>query len=725
MMTFDSILYEAEPYTFLKILYEQTLREEFNSDHGYFYHTTPSPDMAQAIVAKNVNFMERTGIVYGAGIYSFVSNPENDDRTYGPNTVKIYTNIKNYFILEKSIFENTSNYSRMMKDWEEKCYDEGEDRYKFDSDELTIDEDEEQEYGKKPFFIEWQLNKYNIYLGDRKEEFWNGRQPDRAHVIDDLTNKQHRPCDGIIYFGGKNDGNVGVLWNTDKLVPIEWKDAEGNIHKKGEIFYNKSNRNPATYTDYMKWKKKVGKENAKLYAGKEYEGFYPSKNHIIGEIKRGSDLGNINEMDPELQLEAVKINPSMIEYVKNPTEEMQLAAVKKEGTAIQFIYNPSRSVQMAAVASNEYSIQYIDDPSLDVMQASVQYNPRSFRFIADRLKKMDYNSQLAREKSEKENFDLDKLQDQISKIHYYAVKGSGSNIELIDNPNDLLRKTALEDDPFCIEFIKNPYKEEISYAMPEMLKQISKEGYLISRLSEKYQTEELQIAAIKNDIRNIEFIPNPTEKTMEEFAEHFRPRQGYSDEWDISEKLQLYLVQKNHNWIVDIKDPTEKVQFYAVKNHEGDFYSDLDQFYRAVQLYLSGAIKAITYKQLKEEEIRYLIKMIPGKNASGHDFREYLNLYQEKEPLPKQVQYALIKSCPSCISLLKQPIDEDIQIATLIKRIGSYYSIPDSPSEKATKFHNLYWSGESLPLKQWEEFISKKNTDEFIDPTLKKWILEN
>jgi hypothetical protein len=540
--TFDNILYEAEPYTFLKILYESTLREEFSRDDGYFYHTTPSPDMAQAIVAKNVNFMENTGIAYGAGVYSFVKNPEEGDRSYGPNTIKIYANIKNYFILEDDVFGGTSNFNSMLKDLRK-----------------------EKEPASNDYFIWWQLKKYNIDLGKREDEFWSGRQADRAHIIDDCTNKQHRPCDGIIYFGGRSDGDVGVLWNTDKLVPIEWKDAEGNIHKKGEIFYNKSNRNPATYTDYMKWKKKVGKENAKLYAGKEYQGFYPSKNHIIGEMKRGSDLGDIGEMDPELQLEAIKIDPLKIKYIKNPSDEIKNAALVKDGESIQFIENPT-----------------IDDIFKSILQPN-----DAFQYVYKKFNEL--------KASEDPRY--------VNIVEKQAVKNHGKNIQYLENPSPELRKIALYQYPFAIQYLENPTEEEISYAVKEMSEEIERQGSLIRIVPEKFQTEEMQLEAINQDIRNIEFIPNPTENAMKAMSKYFEKNgRSWGSIYIFPEKLQLYLVKEDPFWVCRMKHPTERVQFNAVKDTRFrdhlQFIND-DVFNRDIKLLINGRIDADTYEEFR------------------------------------------------------------------------------------------------------------------------------
>ena len=49
----------------------------------------------------------------------------------------------------------------------------------------------------------------------------------------------------------------------------------------------------------------------------------------------------INSMSREEQLEAVKQDGYLIQYIDNPTEEMKLIAIKQNGYSIKFIENPT------------------------------------------------------------------------------------------------------------------------------------------------------------------------------------------------------------------------------------------------------------------------------------------------------------------------------------------------------------------------------------------------
>ena len=80
--------------------------------------------------------------------------------------------------------------------------------------------------------------------------------------------------------------------------------------------------------------------------------------YVIRYIKNPSDI--------EEELEAVKYDGRIIQFIDNPTEK-QLAVVKENGYAIGWIENPSEMVQLEAIRNNRYAIHYINNPSPKVL----------------------------------------------------------------------------------------------------------------------------------------------------------------------------------------------------------------------------------------------------------------------------------------------------------------------------------------------------------------------
>ena len=84
----------------------------------------------------------------------------------------------------------------------------------------------------------------------------------------------------------------------------------------------------------------------------------------------------LNNMEEKIQLEGVRQNGLVIEFIKNPSEQVKLEAVKEDGYAIQYIDNPSEQLQLEAIRQDGYNIEFIDNPSsyiksvLDVIETS-------------------------------------------------------------------------------------------------------------------------------------------------------------------------------------------------------------------------------------------------------------------------------------------------------------------------------------------------------------------
>ncbi len=92
----------------------------------------------------------------------------------------------------------------------------------------------------------------------------------------------------------------------------------------------------------------------------------------------------IDMPDPpeSLQLAAIAMGgPTIIKYIKNPTEKAQLTAVMRDSDVIQHIKNPTEKVQLAAVKQYGYVIKYIENPSEDVQMAAVKENVWSIQHI--------------------------------------------------------------------------------------------------------------------------------------------------------------------------------------------------------------------------------------------------------------------------------------------------------------------------------------------------------
>lgn len=78
---------------------------------------------------------------------------------------------------------------------------------------------------------------------------------------------------------------------------------------------------------------------------------------------------------------AVKQEPSLIEYIDNPTEQTQLEAIRKDEYVIKYIENPSIKVQLEAVKQNGFAIEYIKNPSIEVQLEAIKERVTSIEYI--------------------------------------------------------------------------------------------------------------------------------------------------------------------------------------------------------------------------------------------------------------------------------------------------------------------------------------------------------
>ena len=82
----------------------------------------------------------------------------------------------------------------------------------------------------------------------------------------------------------------------------------------------------------------------------------------------------------------------------------------------------------------------------------------------------------------------------------------GICITNIKNPSEQVQLAAVKQNGFAIEYIKNP-SEQVQLAA------VKRDGYAIDYI--KNPSEKVQLEAVKQDGRSIQYIQNPTEKVKE------------------------------------------------------------------------------------------------------------------------------------------------------------------------------------------------------------------
>ncbi len=126
------------------------------------------------------------------------------------------------------------------------------------------------------------------------------------------------------------------------------------------------------------------------------------------------------------------------------SQDKQIELVKKDWWMIQYIINPSLPVQKAAMEKNPKALQYIEHPPKEIQQLSIDkligYNGFDL-VLAKKISKFDEDMQIK------------------------AVTKAPQIIKYIYQPSIKVQLAAVRKNPYAICSIKNPSKEAVDLAV--------------------------------------------------------------------------------------------------------------------------------------------------------------------------------------------------------------------------------------------------------------------
>ena len=207
--------------------------------------------------------------------------------------------------------------------------------------------------------------------------------------------------------------------------------------------------------------------------------------------------------DEDLKIQDIKVNPSLIKDILNPSEKMQIAAVKSNKEAIKYIKEPCEKAQLIYCSQLRYDDcnillknpcvkaqveifknvrllindvdlarcskpEFFKDVYIEAVISSIKYqtnwNSSTFYFESGLLNKEFYIPYKNNEK-----------------VQLAAVQRHGNNIKYIENPSKEIQIMAVSNYYRAIQYIKNP-------------------------------SEEIQIIFVRNFPSSIQYIKNPSRK---------------------------------------------------------------------------------------------------------------------------------------------------------------------------------------------------------------------
>lgn len=276
------------------------------------------------------------------------------------------------------------------------------------------------------------------------------------------------------------------------------------------------------------------------------------------------------------QIEFVKDDWRNIRRIPNPSERVQLAAVEVSYKAIEFIKNPGERVQLAAIRQNPYEVILImRNKGIKIIghaaqTIAVKHNPYNIRLI----KNPSLEIQLAA--VQRDGNAILWFDGPIPlEVQIEAVKQDGGAIKYIPNPSPELFDhpqvkhavirfllTKLNDVLLVESYIEYLIEHRVNWPeIPRIMKATERKS-LDESGTPNQMSEEEQVERVRKNWRDIENIPNPSERVQLVAVQRWGLAIKYIQ--NPSERVQLAAVQNLPASIHHIPNPSEKVQLAAV-----------------------------------------------------------------------------------------------------------------------------------------------------------------
>src|SRR5574344_2167141 len=218
----------------------QMLYEEINDSSAIVYHKTNSGEALWNDLISGKQFVPGNGDYYGKGFYStydLESQLGNSMKNYGNYILKAkIKKVQNFFIFDPIIYRNVNHKDpNFLLEEQWKRFNIKEKKEENDEQDSETNEILRSIFGNIENGIPDNKNndikKYYVY-NNKKEII----QPQTAKNIYDNTNLMDK-CSGIIYSGGRHDGNVLVVYPSfiKGIIPMAISNDEGTTWKKLDI----------------------------------------------------------------------------------------------------------------------------------------------------------------------------------------------------------------------------------------------------------------------------------------------------------------------------------------------------------------------------------------------------------------------------------------------------------------------------------------------------------
>lgn len=176
------------------------------------------------------------------------------------------------------------------------------------------------------------------------------------------------------------------------------------------------------------------------------------------------------------KLEVLKMDGSILQHIKYPTEEMKKVAVQQNGYAIKFILNPSDELIKIAIRQQPSYAMYVLNPTKEQIELMINTDPMSVRHIRSG----------------------------ITRKHWVeATKVNPLLIRYI--PKQFITKTLAEI-VGCKDYTMIPHIPVSILDMRIVKAFVKANGYALQFINPDFLVDEIKIEAIKQDYHAAKFI---------------------------------------------------------------------------------------------------------------------------------------------------------------------------------------------------------------------------
>ena len=201
-------------------------------------------------------------------------------------------------------------------------------------------------------------------------------------------------------------------------------------------------------------------------------------------LKFAGDL----KLSPEIYLEAVKKNWTVLKFIKNQTPEICLEAVKQNGHTLEYVKNQTSEMCLEAVKQDGFVVGYVKNQTPEICLEAVKQAGLALRYVENKT------PELCLEAVKQNGLALQYVKNKTPELCLEAVKHNGLALEYVKNQTPEICLEAVEQNGLALEYVFDEFKT------PEIcLEAVKQNGLALEYVFDEIKTPEICEEAIKQN----------------------------------------------------------------------------------------------------------------------------------------------------------------------------------------------------------------------------------